>query len=121
VVLTSALTKSSHEDVHALVAAQFAEPLLRLEDAESSPATDHGASRQRFTRRCTRRMEPFRFSIGLVVDRVRSSASGSFMSLSVSVSSSPSRNDAAAPGWSLSRRAMSCVSLRFAMALLALR
>ena len=58
--------------------------------------------------------EPFRFSTGLVVAMVRHSDPLMPKRWSVSVSSSPSRREAAAPGWVRSRDFARRSNYRFA-------
>src|SRR6266446_283149 len=79
------------------------------------------APRQRFTLRVTRRIEPTRFSMLLVVASERRSVSGSSSFTTVSVSSRPSRRLAAASSWPLlsSQEASARSFLRAASAVVA--
>jgi hypothetical protein len=96
-VLTE-LLEMGNEAVHILVALEAGEAASRFEAPTRAHRRIIVPSSHRFTRRVVVRSRPFRFSIGLVVENVRVSDAPSPKVTTVSVSSSPSRTEAAALG-----------------------
>lgn len=99
------LAKSSHEIRPVSVAIQLPKAGFGIDDCGTDSSQEHRASRQRLTRRARWCALPLKFSIGFVVADRRSRVAERPRPITVSVSSSPSRSDAATPGCFVSRLA----------------